>query len=45
MKKKDKRVNLKLPKDLHERIKKAAQQNNRKIVDELKERFPIKKER
>jgi hypothetical protein len=33
---------LHLPADLHERIKNAAQDNNRKIIDELRIRFPVK---
>lgn len=41
MKKKDDRINLKLPKELHRRIKNAAKQNNRKIIQELEVRFPI----
>lgn len=39
MKLKDKRKNLKITEELWLRIKAAAKQNNRKIIQELDERF------
>lgn len=39
--KKDTRATLKIPQEMMKKIKAAAQKNNRKILDEIRERFKV----